>query len=131
MSVNIVAITGNLTRKPELTAAGTTQILRMSVAVNERRKINGEWTDVPNYVDCIMFGTRAESVSRFLDKGMKVSIAGSLRYSSWPDKTTGKTRSKLEVVVNELDIMQRSQGKAGAPVQQPQQTELYDSDIPF
>lgn len=86
MSINRVNITGNLTRDPELRAtAGGTQVLSFGVAVNDRRRNaqTGEWEDYPNFVDCTMFGTRAEAVSRFLAKGNKVAIEGKLRYSSW------------------------------------------------
>lgn len=68
MSINRVNITGNLTRDPELRAtAGGTQVLSFGVAVNDRRRNaqTGEWEDYPNFVDCTMFGTRAEAVSRF------------------------------------------------------------------
>ena len=86
MSINRVSITGNLTRDPELrVTAGGTQVLSFGVAVNDRRRNpqTGEWEDYPNFVDCTMFGTRAEAVSRFLAKGNKVAIEGKLRYSSW------------------------------------------------
>lgn len=86
MSINRVNITGNLTRDPELraTAAGT-QVLSFGIAVNDRRKNpqTGEWEDYPNYIDCTMFGTRAEAVGRYISKGSKVAIEGKLRYSSW------------------------------------------------
>lgn len=86
MSINRVNISGNLTRDPELrvTASGT-QVLSFGVAVNDRRRNpqTGEWEDYPNFVDCTMFGTRAEAVRRYLSKGSKVAIEGKLRYSSW------------------------------------------------
>ena len=106
MSINRVNITGNLTRDPELRAtAGGTQVLSFGVAVNDRRRNaqTGEWEDYPNFVDCTMFGTRAEAVSRFLAKGNKVAIEGKLRYSSW--ERDGQRRSKLEVIVDEIEFM--------------------------
>ena len=94
MSINRVNITGNLTRDPELraTAAGT-QVLSFGIAVNDRRKNpqTGEWEDYPNYIDCTMFGTRAEAVGRYISKGSKVAIEGKLRYSSW--ERDGQKRS--------------------------------------
>ena len=106
MSINRVTITGNLTRDAELKATqGGAQVLRFSVAVNDRRKNQqtGEWEDVPNFVGCVMFGTRAEAISRYLRKGTKVAIEGKLRYSSW--ERDGQKRSKLEVVVDEIEFM--------------------------
>lgn len=136
MSINRVNISGNLTRDPELRqTSGGTSILNIGVAVNDRRKNQqtGEWEDVPNFVDCVMFGTRAEGVARYLTKGTKVAIEGRLRYSTWQAQD-GSKRSKLEVIVDEIEFMSRANGqqqaapKAAAPAQQ---ADVYDEDIPF
>lgn len=163
MSINRVNISGNLTRDPELrsTASGM-PVLGFGVAVNDRRKnpSTGDWEDYPNFVDCTMFGTRAEAVSRYLSKGGKVAIEGKLRYSSW--EKDGQRRSKLEVIVDEIEFMsrdeQRTEPNYGPPPaqRQPQQqsmggdfdrphmgavtpppprqqpaADFYDEDIPF
>lgn len=136
MSINRVNISGNLTRDPELRmTGGGTQVLSFGVAVNDRRRNpqSGEWEDYPNFVDCTMFGARAEAVSRYLSKGSKVAIEGKLRYSSW--ERDGQRRSKLEVIVDEIEFMSRREDGAGAPphaaVQAPPIAGLYDEDIPF
>ncbi len=151
MSINRVNISGNLTRDPEMRmTAGGTQVLSFGVAVNDRRRNpqTGEWEDYPNFVDCTMFGARAEAVSRYLSKGSKVAIEGKLRYSSW--ERDGQRRSKLEVIVDEIEFMSRGQqgqpvsgGYAPAPaqsaprpqhqapVQVPPAMDVYDEDIPF
>ena len=92
---------------------------------------------VPNFIDCIVFGQRAEALSRFISKGAKVSIDGKLHYSSWETKD-GQRRSKLEVVVEEIEFLSKSQTTAVTAQGQPSFTapqapeeELYDSDIPF
>ena len=115
VSINRVNISGNLTRDPELrSTGGGTQVLSFGVAVNDRRRNQqtGEWEDVPNFVDCVVFGARAEPLSRYLSKGSKVAIEGKLRYSSWETKE-GQRRSKLEVVVDEVEFLSsRNQGAA-------------------
>lgn len=82
MSINRVNISGHLTRDPELrmTPKGT-QVLSFGIAVNDRRlnRETNQWEDYPNFVECTMFGTRAEAVGRIVRKGMKVSIDGKLR----------------------------------------------------
>ena len=122
MSINRVNISGNLTRDPELRMTGSgTQILSFGVAVNDRRRNpqTNEWEDVPNFVDCVVFGARAEPLSRFLSKGSKVAVEGKLRYSSWETKD-GQRRSKLEVVVDEVEFLSsRNQQGGGAPAYQP------------
>ena len=106
MSINRVNISGNLTRDPELRATqGGMQVLGFGVAVNDRRRNQqtGEWEDYPNFVDCTMFGNRAESMGRILHKGMKVAIEGKLRWSQW--ERDGQKRSKIEVIIDELEFM--------------------------
>ena len=116
-------ISGNLTRDPELRATGGgTQILQFGVAVNDRARnqTTGEWEDRPNFIDCIMFGSRAESLSRFLSKGTKVAIEGKLRYSSWEGKD-GQRRSKIEVVVDDLEFLSSRNQQGGGQHQAPSQ----------
>ena len=115
MSINRVIISGNLTRDAELrqTASGTS-VLGFGVAVNDRRRNNatGEWEDYPNFVDCTMFGQRAQAIAQYLRKGLKVAIEGKLRYSAW--ERDGQKRSKLEVIVDDLEFMSsRNDGQPG------------------
>lgn len=148
MSINRVIISGNLTRDPELrsTASGM-PVLGFGVAVNDRRRNQqtGEWEDYPNFIDCTMFGARAESVSRFLSKGSKVAIEGKLRWSQW--ERDGQKRSKIEVIVDEIEFMtsrndssrnntapmnQQYSAPVSAPVATPVvDASVYDEDIPF
>ena len=110
MSINRVFITGNLTRDPEMRQTnGGMPIMGFGVAVNERRKNQqtGEWEDDPVFLDCTMYGNRAERVCQYLAKGTKVSIDGRLRYSTWQDKETGQKRYKVDVVVNDIEFMSR------------------------
>jgi single-strand DNA-binding protein len=118
MSINRVNISGNLTRDPELRATqGGTSILTFGVAVNDRRRNpqTGEWEDYPNYIDCVVFGNRAEPLSRFLSKGMKVAVEGKLRWSQW--ERDGQKRSKIEVIVDEVEFMSSRQGQQGGGYQ--------------
>lgn len=144
MSINRVNISGNLTRDPELRATSSgTQVLSFGVAVNDRRRNpqTGDWEDYPNFVDCTMFGTRAEAVKRYLSKGSKVAIEGKLRYSSW--ERDGQRRSKLEVIVDDIEFMNArpASSPSASPAAgggEPQYTvpeapalEIADEDIPF
>lgn len=152
MSINRAIISGNLTRDPELrrTQSGMA-IMSFGVAVNDRRRNSqtGEWEDYANFIDCTMFGNRAESLANILAKGMKVAIEGKLRWSQW--ERDGQKRSKIEVVVDELEFMSSRNGggqggqggyqqsgssqggyqaAAPAPAIDPASA-VYDDDIPF
>lgn len=126
MSINRVNISGNLTRDPELrTTATGMQVLGFGIAVNDRHRNaqTGEWEDYANFIDCTMFGPRAESVSRFLAKGSKVAVEGKLRWSQW--EQSGKKRSKVEVIVEEIEFMSK------AAASSPQEPAACDEDIPW
>lgn len=125
MAINKATITGNITRDPELRQTqGGTSVLTIGVAVNDRRKNQqtGEWEDYPNFIDCTIFGNRATGVATHLEKGMKVAIEGKLNQSRW-QADDGTNRSKIEIIVDEIEFMSRQQGQtASKPVQQqPQQ----------
>ena len=135
MSINRVLISGNLTRDPETRrTAGGTAVMSFGVAVNDRAKNQqtGEWEDRPNFVDCVMFGTRAEAVGRYMSKGGKVAIEGKLRWSQWQAQD-GSKRSKLEVIVDEIEFMSRGERQGNAPAQQAYApaAAVYSEDIPF
>lgn len=144
MSINRVMISGNLTRDSELrTTTSGAFVLNIGVAVNERRKNNqtGQWEERPVFVDCVMFGNRAEKIAPYLVKGTKVAIEGRLRYSSWEDRGSGQKRSKLDVTVDEIEFMSSNRPRQGeyqaeafdygdTPPILPRDS-YADADIPF
>lgn len=132
MAINKVMLTGNLTKDAELRSTqGGMSVMNFSVAVNERTKNSqtGEWEDRPGFFDCTMFGKRAEAIHRYMAKGAKLAIDGKLRYRKWQDKD-GSNRSKVEIVVDEIELMSARE-KAEERPQQAVQTGMYDEDIPF
>ncbi|MEG0324104.1 MAG: single-stranded DNA-binding protein, partial [Raoultibacter sp.] len=74
-------------------------------------------------------------------KGTKVSIEGKLRWSQW--EREGQKRSKIEVIVDELEFMSSRNDSASAssgnyapasPAAAPvidASSSVYDEDIPF
>lgn len=136
--LNTVSIGGNLCRDAELRAtAGGMAVLTFSVAVNESRKNQqtGEYEDYPNYVDCTMFGRRAESVSRYLTKGTYVALTGRLHQNRWQNKD-GQNRSKLEVTADNIHFESRrldgdDYDQQQAEAQGDYEAQMYDEDIPF
>ena len=139
MSINRVIVSGNLSREPEVrTTASGNPVMGFGIAVNDRRKNSqtGEWEDYPHFIDCTMFGARAQSVSRFLSKGSKVAIEGKLRWSQW-ETNEGQKRSKIEIIVDEIEFMSSISNGAQVPATasatavDPMTSTLYDDDIAF
>ena len=135
MSINKVIISGNLSRDPEVrqTQSGVI-VMSFTVAVNERVKRGDNWEDSPSFIDCTMFGTRAEKLAQYLAKGKKVAIEGKLRQSTWQTQD-GSKRSKIEVIVDDVEFMSTGQRQQDAqPTLQEAQEfaqSMYDEEIPF
>ena len=107
MSINHSTLSGNLTRDAELRySEGGVAILSFGLAFNDRRKRKDgdEWEDVANFIDCVLFGNRAEALEPYLLKGTKVCLDGKLRWGQW-ETDDGDKRSKIELIVNEIEFM--------------------------
>jgi single-strand DNA-binding protein len=106
-NINVVVITGNLTRDPELRSTpGGTSVCKLRVAVNSRRKEGqtGEWVDKPNYFDVTVWGAQGENCANYLSKGRPVAIEGRLDWREWEDKEGGK-RQSVEIIANSVQFL--------------------------
>jgi single-strand DNA-binding protein len=113
MNVNVVALTGNLTRDPELRTTGSgTSVCSLRIAVNERAKIGGEWTDKPNYFDVTVWGNQGEACAKYLEKGAPVAIQGRLQWREWQTQDGGK-RQAVDVVAERCQFLNRGDGSGG------------------
>jgi single-strand DNA-binding protein len=64
------------------------------------------------WVDCSMWGKRAESVANYVKKGDKITVSGELKLEEF-QRRDGTPGSKLAVRVNDLDLASRQEGAAG------------------
>lgn len=101
--MNSVNLIGNLVKDLEIrnTASGM-PIGRSTIAIN--KKIKG--VDSTSFIDITAFDKIAENIAKFFRKGNKIAITGHLQQDKWDDKQTGKTITKLYVVVDGFDFMQ-------------------------
>ncbi len=114
-SFNKVILLGNLTRDIEIRAMPSgLSVGSFSIAVNERFKDrDGNWQDRATFIDCEIFGARAEAMAKYLSKGSPVFIEGRLRLDQWEDKNGGGKRSKLKVVCDNFEFVGGGQGGGG------------------
>ena len=115
-NVNVVVITGNLTRDPELrSTGGGTSVCELRVAVNSRRKDGqtGEWVDKPNYFDVTVFGAQGENCANYLSKGRPVAVEGRLDWREWEAKDGSGKRQKVSIIANSVQFLGSRDGSGG------------------
>jgi single-strand DNA-binding protein len=106
-NINVVVITGNLTRDPELrSTGGGTPVCDLRVAVNSRRKDgSGQWVDKPNYFDVTVWGAQGENCANYLSKGRPVAVEGRLDWSEWEAKDGSGKRQAVRIVANSVQFL--------------------------
>jgi single-strand DNA-binding protein len=135
-NVNVVVITGNLTKDPELrSTGGGTSVCEMRVAVNSRRKDgqSGQWIDKPNYFDVVVFGAQADNCATYLQRGRPVAVEGRLDWREWEAKDGGGKRQAVQIIGNSVQFLGSRDG-GGAPNSngggQQQSYSPQQSDVP-
>lgn len=131
---NKVLLMGNLTRDVELRHLQSgTSVGGFGLAVNRRYKDGGGQTkeDVL-FVDCEAWGTTAENLAKYLQKGRPVFVEGRLKLDEWQDKD-GVRRSKIKVVVESFQFVDNkpSQTGEGPGAKTAQGGPAEGGDIPF
>lgn len=145
-NLNKVMLIGNLTRDPELryTPKGTA-VADIGLAVNRVwSNDQGQRQEETTFIDVTLWGRQAELAQQYLTKGRGAYIEGRLQMDTWEDKETGKKRSKLKVIGENLQFLPDGKGGSagGAPPQvqssgpasgastSPDE-DYQDDDIPF
>jgi len=111
-NVNVVVITGNLTKDPELrTTPNGTPVCKLRVAVNSRRKdsSSGDWVDKPNYFDVTVWGAQGENCAQYLAKGRPVAVDGRLEWREWEDKQ-GNKRQSVDIIADSVQFLGSREG---------------------
>lgn len=112
-NINRTVISGNLTQDPELRHTGSgTPVCRLRVAVNSRRKVEGNWVDKPNYFNVIVWGKHGETCNQYLAKGRRVSVEGRLDWREYVAKDGGK-REAIEIIADTVEFGPKPQGSGG------------------
>jgi single-strand DNA-binding protein len=144
-NVNRVTLIGRLTRDPEpRTFSNGGKVAAFGFAVNNRKKdqTTGQWVDDPCFLDVKAFNREngrklADLVEQYLKKGHQAFIEGHLVMETWDDKNGGGKRSKLVIVLDDLQFLEpKSDGgnasgegmaRAPRPAQAPKQPSFANS----
>ena len=150
--MNKVYLIGNLTRYPEMrsTSAGI-PVCNFSIAVNRRFKNAQTGQQETDFFNIVAWRQLAELCGRYLAKGRKVAVFGSIQTRSY-EAQDGSKRNAFDIVADEVEFL--SSANAGsapssdyhaavspAPVQRQQApsyapadsgfTQVDDDELPF
>lgn len=128
-SFNRVILVGNLTRDVVVKyTQSQTAVTEIGLAVNDRVKKQGEWTDETTFVDITLWGRTAEIAGEYLSKGSPVLVEGRLKLDQW--EQDGQKRYKLRVVGEKMQMLGGRGGGGGGGQQQRPQSDEYSSNSP-
>lgn len=129
--MNKVVLVGRLTKDPELrfTANKGTAVTRFTLAANRDFK-KEDGTQEADFINCIAYAKSAEVIAKYLTKGKRFSIAGSIRTGSY-DAQDGTRRYTTYVVVDGFDFIDSSDSKVNNDNFNDDMIPVDDGDIPF
>lgn len=108
MSMNLVVLTGRLTRDPELKYGSSgSAYCRFSLAVN--RAFQKDQTD---FINCVAFGKTAELIGEYLRKGKMCGVQGRIQTDVF--ETNGEKRYSTSVVTEKIEFLESRNGGEGA-----------------
>lgn len=134
--MNKVYLIGNLTRDPELaeTTSGI-KVCRFAIAVN-RTYAGSDGNRETDFFNITVWRTQAENCGRYLKKGSKVAIVGSLQNRSYEDKE-GVKRNVTDIIASEVEFLASRSAQDGSQEEVPSRKErpklepVPDDDLPF
>ena len=104
--MNKVILAGRITKALELryTQKGTA-VCEFTLAIRKAHKQeDGQNTD---FIRCKVWGTAAENLVKYMDKGSQIGVAGKIQSRTYEGKD-GKKQYITEVVVEEVEYLESS-----------------------
>jgi len=93
---------GRLCKDPEISVSTSgTQIAKYSIAVDRKFKREGQPT--ADFFNCTSFGKQADFVEKYLKKGTKVVVTGSIQMDTYTTKT-GEKKTSTNVMVEDVEF---------------------------
>ena len=126
--MNRIFLIGNLTKDPEMTTTSNgTQVCKMTLAV-QRRFSNSDGTRTTDFLNIVAWRELAENCNKFLKKGNKCAVTGSLQTRSY-ENANGVKIYVFEIMADEVEFLTPKAQTAGSEdeVLQP----IEDDDLPF
>lgn len=102
--MNKVFLIGNLTRDPELseTSSGI-KVCRFGLAVS-RKYENPDGEKVTDFFNCVAWRGLAETAARYLRKGSKTAVIGSVEFRNYEDRD-GIKRTATVIIAQDIEFL--------------------------
>lgn len=129
MNLNKVYVAGNLTAQPELQRLPSgNSVCQFSIATNRVWKDqSGQKQQDVEWVNCVLFGKRAEAFVQYAVKGQSFLIEGRMKTRDWQDKETGKKMYRTEVIVENFHFGQKPNTNSGYQNKSRQENDDWNS----
>ena len=129
--LNHVVLIGRLTRDPESRKTNTgLTVVSFTVAVDDTFKgPNGEKNTL--FMNCSIFGTKAENVAKFVRKGSLVAVSGRLNQRKYTNRDNQQV-TVIETIADNVDFLEPKSANGAAAdnnirQQAPQQDYVDDA----
>jgi len=106
-NLNKVILQGCVTKDAELKKTSTGKTYSSFIIVVNRDYKNGEtWTEKANFFYLILWGARAENLTPYLKRGLKVNVEGYLEQNRY--EKNGIKESRTEIRIEKLFMLSKS-----------------------
>ena len=119
--MNKVILVGNLTRDPELiTTTNGVSLCRFSLAI-QRRFAGPDGEREADFVNIVVWRAQADNCYKYLKKGSKCGVVGSLQTRSY-DAQDGTKRYSTDVVAEEVEFLSTKGSSNVEEMSEPEET---------
>lgn len=129
--MNKIILIGNLTKDPEITTTSNgVSVCKFTIAV-QRKFANSEGGRDADFLNVVAWRGLAENCHKFLKKGSKVGVVGSIQVRNY-DAQDGTKRYVTEVVAEEVEFLSTNRDqsdKGGEDIAKLQP--IDDDNLPF
>ena len=142
-SLNQIFLIGRVGHTPALKVTNQTSVCNITLAVDDRVNVNGEWTTQTEWFRCTAFGKTADVMAKYVKKGSLIFVSGKMKSRKYTAKD-GTEKTSWEVTVNTLQLLdpksegeeQPTEAQTTAPAPAAQSTPKpessdEDDELPF
>lgn len=139
--MNLIVLSGNLTKDPEIRYQGNSNIpiARFTIAVQRSYK-NADGKYEADFINCVAFNKTAEIIEKYFRKGSRIMVQGEWRTGKYKNKD-GNTVYTNDCNVNKVEFVDKkpeSKPQSTQPVPQPMPNDGFmqipdgmDAEMPF